>query len=374
MKVSSPPRWRRLISWIDLAFMLWAALFLGALGGISAKLMASLAGAAVLVGSFGAYDRILPANTGLKRGLFAGMVLGASVGTVGLILGGSIEDVRSGAVLGTLLGIMLGGVIGTVSRAEFDEGEGIIYRLFLLVGSVALGALLAGTVGLFVGVFIGLTRQMPYGGVLSILAGIIVGLYMGASYQTPRAVWLGGVSGGVITAVSLWLGGAFAGLVVGAIAGCLTPMLFVALIGAVGGLTARGPKAMIVEALEAPSEILAQGAVPFLLPAVITGAIVGTSGSGPGGLVIITAALALLGMLFGAFGDFNGRSGQQVTFRSVVEVAMMGSDEWPVRQVVQQVTGPGRRRAVGGALLGVGVGLAGSAAGYVLVEMLLRVW
>jgi len=160
-------------------------------------------------------------------------------------------------------------------------------------------------------------------------------------------------------------------LVLGAIAGCLAPMSFVALIGAVGGLTARGFKAGIIEALEAPSEILEQGAVPFLLPAVITGAIVGTSGSGPEGLVVITAALALIGMLFGAFGDMNGRSGQQVTFRSVVEMALMGVDEWPVRRVVRQVVGPSRTQAIWGGLLGLAVGLAGSGLGFALVLFLL---
>jgi hypothetical protein len=179
------------------------------------------------------------------------------------------------------------------------------------------------------------------------------------------------LSGAAITAVSLIFGGAFAGLVLGAIAGCLAPMTFVALIGAVGGGSARGFKAGVAEALEAPSEILEQGAVPFLLPAVMTGAIVGTSGSGPEGLVVITAALALMGLLFGAFGDMNGRSGHQVTFRAVVEMAMMGVDEWPVRRVVQLVMGQRRKQAVWGGVFGIVIGFAGSAFGYALVQLLL---
>jgi hypothetical protein len=331
----------------------------------------SLISAALLLGIFGAYDRILKHNTGLKRGLLAGSVLGAFVGTVGLVLGGEIYDVRSGAVLGAMLGICLGGVIGIVSRAEFEEGEGFFYKAFLFVGSIALGAFLGGGVGLVAGIFIGLVVQLSWGWLLGILAGMVVGTYLGMGFNRRRSGLMGAAIAGVVTGIALLLGGAFAGLVLGAIAGCLTPMGFVALIGAVGGLTARGLKAGVVEALEAPSEILEQGAVPFLLPAVITGAIVGSSGSGPEGLVVITAALALMGMLFGAFGDMNGRSGQQVTFRSVVEMGMMGVDEWPVRRVVQQVMGPSRKQAVWGGILGVGIGLVGSGLGYGLILLLL---
>lgn len=361
----------RSINLADVAFMLWAAMFLGALGAATSSLWVCLLSAGVLLGIFGAYDRILTQNTGLKRGLFAGSVLGAFVGTVGLFLGGEISDMRSGAVLGTILGICLGGVIGIVSRAEFDEGEGFFSKAFLFVGSIVLGAFLGGAVGLFAGVFIGMVVQLHWGWLVGILAGMVVGGYLGDSFKRRRSGLLGAMAGGGITAVSLLIGGAFAGLVLGAIAGCLSPMSFVALIGAVGGLTARGFKAGVVEALEAPSEILAQGAVPFLLPAVITGAIVGTSGSGPEGLVVITAALALIGMLFGAFGDMNGRSGQQITLRSVVEMALMGVDEWPVRRVIQQVVEQRRRQAIGGGILGLVVGFVGSGLSFALVVFLL---
>jgi len=371
MTDSSTSRLNRKLNWADVAFMLWAALFLGALGAVTQSLWVSLISAALLLGFYGAYDRILKHNTGLTRGLFAGCVLGAFVGTVGLFLGGEISGVRTGAVLGATLGVCLGGVIGIVSRAEFDEGEGFFSKAFLFVGSIALGAFLGGAVGLFAGVFIGLVVQLPWGWVIGIFAGMVIGGYLGNNVDRQRSGLIGVLSGGAITAVSLIFGGAFAGLVLGAIAGCLAPMSFVAMIGAVGGLTARGLKAGVVEALEAPSEILEQGAVPFLLPAVMTGAIVGTSGSGPEGLVVITAALGLMGMLFGAFGDMNGRSGQQVTFRTVVEMAMMGVDEWPVRRVVQQVMGPSRKQAMWGGVLGVCVGLAGSALGYALVFLVI---
>jgi hypothetical protein len=76
--------------------------------------------------------------------------------------------------------------------------------------------------------------------------------------------------------------------------------------------------------------------------------------------------LSLLGLLFGAFGDMNGRSGQQVTFRSVVEMAMMGVDEWPIRRVVTQVM-VGWRQALLGGIIGVIIGLLGSGLGYGLV-------
>ncbi|MBE2224191.1 MAG: hypothetical protein IAF02_21815 [Anaerolineae bacterium] len=372
MTVSESTRLSRGLQWADVAFMLWAAMFLGALGAMVQSLWVSLISAALLLGIFGAYDRILRNNTGLKRGLFAGCVLGAFVGTVGLLLGGEIAGVRSGAVLGTTLGVCLGGVIGIVSRAEFEKGERFFSKAFLFVGSIALGAFLGGAVGLFAGIFIGLVVQLPLGWLIGVLAAALVGSYLGRSFKRRRSGLIGAVIGGLITGISLLLGGAFAGLVLGAIAGCLAPMSFVALIGAVGGLSARGLKAGIVEAFEAPSEILEQGAVPFLLPAVMTGAIVGTSGSGPEGLVVITAALGLMGMLFGAFGDMNGRSGQQVTFRTVAEMAMMGVDEWPVRRVVQEVIGPSRKQAVWGGVLGVCVGLVGSGLGFGLILLLLN--
>lgn len=371
MTIPEQSHLRQTTNWADLAFMLWAAVFLGALGAFVQSFWVSLLSAAVLLGVFGAYDRILKRNIGLKRGLFAGCVLGAFVGTIGLFLGSEISGVRSGAVLGTTLGIVLGGVIGIVSRAEFDEGERFFSKAFLFVGSIAMGAVLGGIVGLFAGVFIGMVVQLWWGWLIGVLAGAVVGSYLGNSFKPRRSSLIGALIGGAITAVAILLGGAFAGLILGAIAGCLAPMSFVALIGAVGGLSARGMKAGFVEALEAPSEIVEQGAVPYLLPAVMTGAIVGTSGSGPEGLIVITAALALMGMLFGAFGDMNERSGYQVTFRAVVEMAMMGVDEWPVRRVVQQVMGPKRKQAVWGGVLGVGIGLAGGALGFSLVVLLL---
>lgn len=371
MTVSETSRLSRGFKWVDVALMLLAALFFGALGAFVQSLWVSLVSAALLLGIFGAYDRILARNTGLKRGFFAGCVLGAFVGTIGLFLGGEISGVRSGAVLGTTLGITLGGVIGIVSRAEFDEGERFFSKAFLFVGSIALGAFLGGTVGLFAGVFIGMVVQLSWGWLIAVLSGAVVGAYLGGNFKRRRSDLIGALSGAAVTAVSLIFGGAFAGLVLGGIAGCLAPMTFVALIGAVGGGSARGFKAGVTEALEAPSEILEQGAVPFLLPAVMTGAIVGTSGSGPEGLVVITAALALMGMLFGAFGDMNGRSGHQVTFRAVVEMAMMGVDEWPVRRVVQLVMGQRRKQALWGGVFGIAVGFAGSAFGYTLVQLLL---
>lgn len=333
--------------------------FWGLLGGAVHAPFGALA-AVLLLSIFNIYHQLLPRHLGLDRGLFLGSMLGAIVGTAGVFLGESITNLWSGAQFGVTLGFFLGALVGLITRARYDEGDSLVARLFLLVGSIFLGALLAASVGLITGLVLGGVAEGIWGMVLAVVVGGIVCGYLGSYFQSKRALWMGVGLGVLGTAVSLFFRGPVAGLVVGGMAGSASPMLLVAAIGAAGGLLGRGPKAMILEALEAPRDMLLQGLVPYLLPAVVTGAIIGALAAGPGGLLLITMLAAFLSMLFGALGDVDGRSGVLITMRSLVETVMMGADDWPMGHLLQALKGHTRgvilKTAVAGAAFGaVGV-------------------
>ncbi len=314
----------------------------------------------LLLSIFNIYHQLFPRHLGLDRGLFLGSILGVIVGTAGVYLRESITNLWSGAQFGVTLGLFLGALVGLITRARYDEGDSLTVRLFLLVGSIFLGALLAVSVGLMTGVVLGGVAEGVWGMVLAVVLGGIVCGYLGSYFQSNRAVWIGVGLGILGTAVSLFFPGPVAGLVVGAMAGSASPMLLVAAIGAGGGLLGRGPKAMMLEALEAPCDMLLQGLVPYLLPAVVTGAIIGALAAGPGGLLLITMLAAFLSMLFGALGDVDGRSGVLITMRSLVETVMIGADDWPLSHLLRALKGQTRgvilKTAVAGAAFGaVGV-------------------
>ncbi len=372
--MTAQSRWTSFIP--DVLFMLAVGVSLGLLAGVVRAPQSALFTTPILLALFNAYNRLLKVNRGLQRGLLFGALGGALVGLIGFLLsgalvGGAIVDVGSGVLFGTLMGVSLGAVVGLITRVEVNEGDRWFTRLFLLFGSVLLGALLAAGVGFIAGLFLGAVAQSLWGALLAMVAGGVVGGYLGSYFQNLRMVLLFAGLGVVVTAVSSWLGGPFSGLVLGSIAGSFAPILLVAAIGASGGLLSRGPKAMVVEALEAPTEMLQQGAVPFLLPAVITGAIVGTSASGPGGLVVLMVAIAALGMGLGVMSDINGRPGSQITMRFIIETAMMGADEWPIRRIFNYVWLGERQHALLAALLGAALGLGGVLAGLFIVQQVL---
>jgi hypothetical protein len=364
-------RWTSLIP--DVLFMLAVGFSLGLLAGVLNAPQSALVAVPILLALFNAYNRQLKVNRGIQRGLLFGMLGGAVLGLGGFLLSvvlveGAIVNVLSGALFGTALGLSLGALVGLITRVEVNEGDRWYTRIFLLVGSVLLGALLAAGVGFIAGLFLGAVAQSLWGALLAMVAGGVVGGYLGSYFHTLRMVLLFVGLGVLATAVSSWLGGPFSGLVLGSIAGSFAPILLVASIGAWGGLVSRGPKAMVIEALEAPTEMLQQGAVPFLLPAIITGAIVGTSASGPGGLVVLMVALATLGMGLGVISDINGRPGARITFRFIIETAMMGADEWPLRRIINYLWGGNRRRVLLTAFAGGALGLGGVLAGLFMAQ------
>jgi len=345
---------------VDVVSLAALGFFFGTLGGGVDAPLSALVSATLLLGFFNVYYQQLVHSVGLVRGLIFGAMLGALAGALGTFTGRTLVDLSSGAVFGAALGFCLGALVGLISRATDDENDSMAARLFLFVGSIFLGALLGAEVGLLVGLFLGAVAQSAWGSLLALVLGATVFGYLGSYMHQTRLV-IGGMLGGLgLTAVSLSLHGPVGGLLLGAIAGTFVPMLLVAVIGAAGGLLGRGLKAMVVEAFEAPSDMLQQGAVPFLLPAMITGGIIGASAGGPGGLVVITAVLALLGMGLGAVRDIDGRLGATVTIRSLVETAMMGADDWPIRRVITAVAKANPRAILLSFLTGGALGFLGA--------------
>ncbi len=341
-------------------------LFLGGIGGGVDEIWAAIISTAVLISIFGAYNQTLKRNNGILSGLIAGGLVGLLVSLAGLPISRNINGILDGALFGLLSGIIAGGVIGVITHARPHEEDPLLTKIFLIVGSIGLGAFLGGGVGFIAGTVLGLISVSWHGSIVAALAGGIVGGYLGSYYEKLQWILLGASVIALATALSSLIGGALAGLVLGIISGSFAPMLFVALIGAYGGLASRGLVAMAVEALEAPSEMLIQGAVPFLVPAMMVGMMVGTAASGVGSLLVLPTALAVVGLALGVFGELEGKHNNQVTVRTIVEMTMMGTEEWPIRQAIRHVTGPNHLEALVGMGANLLVGLFGSVLGIML--------
>ncbi len=355
-------------------------LFLGMVGGGVGRYGEAVVSTAVLAALFGAYNLALKQNSGILSGLIAGGLVGIFVSLAGLPVSRNISGILDGALFGILSGVIAGGVIGVITHARPHENDSWPTKIFLVVGSIGLGALLGGGVGFIAGSILGLISASWYGGAIgAALAGGIVGAYLGSYYHRVKWIALTSAVVALVAAGASLIGGALAGLVLGIISGSFAPMLFVALIGAYGGLFSRGLTAMVIEALEAPSEMLAQGAVPFLVPAMMVGMMVGTAVSGVGGLIVLPASLAIVGLIMGVFGEIEGKPDNQVTVRTIVEMTMMGAEEWPVRRAVRHITAEHRNRnqAIFGASAGMLTGILGSAVGILigqLINQLMAAW
>lgn len=361
-----------------LPFIVMIGVVLGIIAALVKDIVSGVISAAVLAGIFGAYNNVLRRSNGILNGFAIGGLLGIIVGAVGYLLGGTIDSILNGTLFGLSRGLLIGAVIGIVSHAEYQDDDSLFNKLFLVIGSIGLGAILGGGVGLITGTLLGIIGKGIIGKISAAIIGGIVGGYIGSYYKDNsnydiRAILTGAVTGIILALLSAIWGGAFAGVILGALSGSVSPMLWVASIAAVGGLTSRGVMAMIVEALEAPSEMLEQGAVPFLVPAIIAGGIIGTAASGVGGLIALPVSLAIIGLTFGALGDMDNRPHAPLTMRSIVEMAMMGAEEWPIGRVILQVTGANRRAALIGASLGAIIGLVTSLFTFYLVQFLVQV-
>ncbi len=362
-------RLRRSVPVVTL-FMVVIGLVSGMIGGIVERTAVTVLGTAVLLAIFGAYERVLKHNSTLMSGLMAGGLIGLLVGGFGYLLGGGVTNLWDGTLFGLLRGIIVGAIVGGITRARPDEDDPWYTVIFLFVGSLFIGAVLGASVGLISGFVLGLVRWHSSGIWLAMVLGAVVGGYLGSYFSQNRAVWIGIVTGAVLTLGSSMIGGAIAGVTLGIVTGALAPMLLMAAIGAVGGLSSRGVKAMLVEATEAPTEMLHQGAFPFLAPAVIVGIIVGTAASGAGGLIALPICLAILGIFLAVFSEVDARIASNVTARTLVEMVILGADDLPIMAVPKKLMEHGRT-AVIGALLGLVVGAISAAVGAWLIQQLL---
>lgn len=355
---------------VVVVFMVAIGVVLGMIGGMVERTAVTVLGTAVLLALFGAYERVLKHNSVLMSGLITGGLIGLLVGGFGYLLGGRVTNLWDGTLFGLLRGIIVGAIVGGITRAQPDEKDPWHTVIFLFLGSLFIGAVLGASVGLISGFVLGLVRWHSSGIWLAMLMGAVVGGYLGSYFSQNRAIWLGVAAGAFLTLLSSVIGGAVAGVILGIVTGALAPMLLMGLIGAVGGLSSRGVKAMLVEAAEAPTEMLHQGAFPFLAPAVIVGIIVGTAASGAGGLIALPICLAMLGILLSVFSEVGGRVASNLTARTLVEMVILGADDLPVMAVPKKLVGHGQTAVLGG-LFGLVLGGVSAGVGAWLIQQLL---
>lgn len=351
------------------------SLLMGVIGGFIGQGGLAVVSTAVLMGLFGAYNQTFKRDSGVPGGMLAGGLLGFLISLVSLPLSRNISGVWNGALFGLFSGAVIGGVIGIITRAQPDEDDSLFTKLFLVAGSIVLGIVLGAGVGLISGFILGLIISSWSSVVVAALAAGIVGGYIGSYFQKVWPIVTGAFLFAVVAVLSIWINNSLAGLVLGLISGTFAPMLIVALIGAYGGLFSRGLKAMVVEAIEAPAEMLLQGAVPSLVPAMMVGMMVGTAASGIGGLIVLPISLALVGLVLAIMGEIEGRPKNEITIRAVVEMTMMGAGDWPLDRVIKQIVGSKHRKeAVIGALLGLLISVTSCMVGVYLGGRLSQLW
>ena len=343
-------------------FMLLIGAWFGVMGALLDQEIGSLLGAAVLLALYGAYVDVLNSSRGVMSGVVAGAVIGVIIGVLSYFSVSDIQTVGQGAMFGFLRGLVIGGIVGYITRAHADEGDHWFTAVFLVVGSIFLGAVLGAAVGLVSGALISLIQFALWGKALAVVLGGIVGGYLGTFYKDRRSTMSGAIGGMIIAAISVLIGGAIAGVVLGMMSGALAPIMLMGAIGFYGG-SSRGIKAMFVEAAEAPADMIQQGAVPFLAPSVIVGIIVGTAATGESGVLALIVSLALIGLLLGVIRELEGHANNRVTMRKMVELLILGEDTWPVQEVTGSLRGENRQAAMIGAATGIVMGLLSAALG-----------
>ncbi len=353
-------------------FMILISILLGIIGGVVKRPFISIISSIFLIALFGIYILILSRNDGIWSGMIAGILIGIAIAGMSLLLRGKIDSPLHGALFGLTRGAIFGAGAGLITRAKPDSNDLIMTKLFLLFGSIFLGGFLGLVVGLISGSLLGLIHSSSWGWIITAVLGIIIGGYLSTHYQHPYRVPIGITLGSILALISYVSGGALSGIILGIFSGALVPMLLVALIGAYGGLASRGFIAMLQEAIEAPSEMINHGAVSFLLPAMLIGLIIGTTATGLSALLILPTGLAIIGIILGIIGNLSGHDKKQrITIRKIIEMIILGGDEWPIRQIATQpITQQHRQFTTAGLITGIFIGSIGSLAGIFLVTLI----
>lgn len=356
----------------DFALMSLVGLFFGIIGGLAQSIVGTIIGVLLLLAFYSMYQQVSYNPKGLTVGMLTGIGIGVGLGYINLQIGGSIESIESGALFGLIKGLLVGALIGAITRAEGEPDDSAGTKAFLFVGSVFVGMVLGGLAGGASGLIMGLVgvNELDWIGFAwfgkltsAAILGLIVGGYMGAFFKNRRAVAIGASTGAILGSCGVLIGGGVEGIVLGLLSGSVTPMLLVASIGAFGG-TARGLKAMFVEALEAPMEMLDQGAVAFLAPAMTVGLIVGTSTAGAAGIAALALSLGIIGMVFGALEELRGGvNATRLSMRSMIEIAMLGTETWPIGHFIERITRANKEDVLRAAGRGILFGLIGSVLG-----------
>ncbi|MEM7333438.1 MAG: hypothetical protein AAF490_15215 [Chloroflexota bacterium] len=343
------------------AFGFAFGLFIGVLGGVAERPLIGVVCAGFLTMILAGFHTVFNRTLGVFTGITSGALLGIMI-AVGLIaFGGLVGTGRAGVMFGLTRGGIMGGVLGFLTRAETSEDDPWHVSIFLAVGSFVVGAILGGVVGAFSGFLLGALRQNEFAAAIGGLLGGIVGGYLVSSNDNPRLIAAGAIVGAILTGLGTIIGGSVNGVFLGAISGSIVPILFMMIIGMYGGLH-RGPKALLLEAAQTPREMLAQGAIPMIAPAMLIGVIVGTAVVGIRAILVIPTILALVGIFLGALGELEGLKANRVSPKAIVEILILGLDRWPWKRLVNRLRNQ-RVDVLKASLLGFLVGLAGSGIG-----------
>jgi len=321
----------------ELVFMLLVGTFWGILGVVAQRPFLGIACGIFLTALFATFAMILENNESIWSGLFAGIVIGVAAVGLSVFVGGSTGSFVAGFRFSLVRGLIFGAIAGAITRVKPGEGDAIYTKIFLMFGSILLGALLGAGVGLFSGVALGLILNNHGSWVVTAVLAGTVGGYLASVKQKPLIIFIVILLSAVGAVAVVYFDGIFSGMMIGLLSGAIAPMALVSLIGAYGGLTSRGPIAMVIEAFEAPQEMLSQGAIPFLVPAMLVGSIIGTTTAGVLSLLALPTILGVLGLFLGATGELERESSRHITSQTFIDKIIIGAEKWPVQKIVSLV-------------------------------------
>lgn len=308
-------------------------------------------------------------NRSIYSGLLSGALLGLMLAIFSALTDGRVTSWQSGLMFGLLRGMMIGAIFGLLTRAKPEPDDPLPVRLFLLSGSLVIGLVSGGIVGIFTGYFVGLLQTHPFGLGIAFIIGAVVGGYLTSRSGRAVIIALGALAFGLLTVVGELVGTLASGIFLGTMSGALAPLMLMLVIGSYGGAQ-RSVRAVILDTLQTPREMIIQGAVPVFAPAMLIGLVLGTAVVGSESALVLPSLLGVLGMLLGAIEEGYGRLAPVVYPQTIIRRLIIGADRWPLRHLTQQIRSKRIllfRQCSIGALLGV----VGSAAGVLLANFVL---